>query len=166
MDSLLVLDGQEPLFYKNKKGASDLPPELVGVQEYDLGTVQGVKLTFTGSTGVTLSSAGFLDQTDVVYISGAEDSPDATRDGEVVGTALGLVFSDRHAFQLHEPHGAYNFLTYPNGTKFLHKTEGITISPQIHDGDEEDVFALTVLDMDDPGVPSQMCLVRIRYEMQ
>ena len=124
-----------------------------------------MKLTFTGSAPATVSTNRIFEKTEFIYTAGAEASPDATRDGAVVGTAMGLVQSvdfvnsDKGDLEA----GLYNFLSYPNGTRFLHKTEGVTIPPGTDFWQQKDGVALTVLDLDDPNVPSQMCLVQIEY---
>jgi hypothetical protein len=166
MDSLLVSDGQEPLFY-HKHEEITAPPSLADVVEYMLGSVDGVKLAFTGSAPAFLSADNDFEDTAFVYIAGAEASPDATRDGAVVGTAMGIIHSkDFKSKQKHDVEaGSYNFLTYPNGEKFLLKTEGVIIPPATSRKlfNKEDGVALTVLDMDDPTLASQMCVVYMRH---
>ena len=108
---------------------------------------------------------GDVETTKFVYIAGAEASLDATRDGDVVGTAMGVIQSldFQKGGTADVEAGRYNFLTYPNGTKFLQKTEGVTIPPGFGRLSQKEVdgVALTVLDMDDPNVASQMCVVHI-----
>lgn len=167
MDSLLIDDGQAPLFYSKERNTFK-PPKISDVVEYNLGSVKGVNLTFTGSAPSLLSANQYAENTQFVYIAGAEASPDATRDGDVVGTAMGIIRSidyksrTKNDFEV----GSYNFLTYPNGTEFLHKTEGVTVasSGRRLGLSEKEFLALTVLDMDDPDVASQMCVVRIQVK--
>ena len=200
MNSLLELDGQESIFSFDKNNNDDDhtsldpvdPPQLYNILNFDLGSIQDVPLTFTGgvsispptpTTNTTVTSSSPFAQNEFIYIAGAEASPDATRDGKVVGTAMGFISTSAATTTTSKQNGnkdngnvnvIYNYLTYPNGTKFLHKTEGvtpITIPASAHyqqhvqikgNGDDDDtMFALTVLDMDDPSVPSQMCLVQI-----
>ena len=85
-----MLDGQAPLFYPQIP-TSLSPPSLLDVVNFQLGTVHGVELTFTGSAPASVSFNRILEATEFIYIAGAEASPDATRDGVVVGTAMGLV---------------------------------------------------------------------------
>lgn len=156
MDSLLVADGQEPLFYENESLPRHIsPPKLLDVIEYNLGSVDGVSLSFTGSAP---STDDLFSQREFVYIAGAEASPDATKDGAVVGTAMGFVRPNSDDLS-----AVYNFLAYANGTKFLHKTEGVTVpfGTGIWGDGTKSGTALTVLDMDNPNVPSQMCVVQI-----
>ena len=176
MDSLLVADGQDPIFFHEKSKSFLPPPQIRDIVNFDLGSVNGVSLTFTGSAPAAAVAATaspknrVFEETDFIYTAGAEASPDATRDGAVVGTAIGLVKSIDFARndKLDYDAGIYNFMTYPNGTKFLHKTEGITIPPGTGFWQRQrrrqggDGIALTVLDLDNPNVPSQMCLVQIK----
>ncbi|MBV9775184.1 MAG: hypothetical protein JO040_14620, partial [Gemmatimonadetes bacterium] len=57
------------------------PPRPRGVVRYDLGAMDGFKLTFT--------DAAWFDGR-IVFSAAAEDSPDVTRDGVVAGSALGV----------------------------------------------------------------------------
>ena len=191
MDSLLEKDGQVPLFFPDQPATeADLAPPVVSdIVEFHLGSVNGVDLTFTGSAPTWLlgdyetatrtgqqQSTIIREDTEFVYIAGAEASPDATRDGAVVGTAMGVIHSTdydnangNHYNGADVEVGVYNYLTYPNGEPFLHKTEGVTIPPGQHRQHEpgkrgnRNIFALTVLDMDDPDVASQMCVVQMRF---
>jgi len=168
MDSLLLIENQRPLFYPEQESTFE-PPALSDVVEYDLGNVKGVNLTFTGSTSAFLAVQQDFENTRFVYIAGAEASPDATRDGVVVGTAMGIVRAVDYKSETRTDYevGRYNFLTYPNGTKFFHKTEGVTIPPGRLGllQKQKASIALTVLDMDDPDVASQMCVVRIHQSV-
>ena len=169
LDSLLVLDDQEPLFYRNNKPTNvSSPPGLHDVVQFNLGSIDGVNITFTGSAPASVSASRILEKTEFVYTASAEASPDATRDGAVAGTVLGLVqsidFSQRDE-KLNDSYeaGVFNFLSYANGTRFLYKTEGVTIPPGTGFWKQKDGVALIVLDMDNPNVPSQMCLVQLEY---
>lgn len=161
-----MTDGQDPLFYPDIANGAASVPRLLDVREYFLGMAGDVKLTFTGSAPASISSNSVFEESDFIYIAGAEASPDATRDGAVVGTAMGLI----HSFDYKDEStasidaGSFNYLTYPNGTKFLHKTEGVTIPPgsgKVVQNNQIRGTALTVLDMDNANIPSQLCLVNI-----
>lgn len=52
------------------------------ITQYDLGWMEGVRLSFTDAT---------LVRSGILYSAAAEDSPDAVLDGEVAGSALGLI---------------------------------------------------------------------------
>jgi hypothetical protein len=55
-------------------------PALHNVQQYELGEIDGVRLSFTDATNVG-------DR--IIYLAAAEASPDATHDGPVSGVAIG-----------------------------------------------------------------------------
>lgn len=59
------------------------PPRIQDVVRYELGELEGVRLTFTDATP--------MGDGRVLFLATAEDSPDAVRDGEVFGTALGVL---------------------------------------------------------------------------
>ncbi|MFL5381118.1 MAG: DUF6929 family protein [Longimicrobiaceae bacterium] len=60
-------------------------PSIRNVVQYDLGTIEGLPLTFTDAE--TLGDA-------ILYAAAAEDSPDAVRDGPVAGCAIGIIEGD------------------------------------------------------------------------
>lgn len=66
-------------------GDGRLPP-LSRVTAYDLGTIAGVRLGFT--------DAAALPDGRVAFIAAAEASPDAVRDGEVLGCRFGVIAGD------------------------------------------------------------------------
>jgi hypothetical protein len=66
-------------------GRAGFPP-LERVTAYDLGTIDGVRLGFT--------DAAALPDGRVAFVAAAEASPDAVRDGEVVGCRFGVIASD------------------------------------------------------------------------
>ena len=64
------------------------PPMPTAVVQYELGSMGGASLTFTDATpSWGLSGAAGS----VLYLAAAEASPDANRDGEVVGSAIGVI---------------------------------------------------------------------------
>ncbi len=63
-------------------------PGLESIVQYDLGTVDGVRLGFTDAARVGERT---------FYLAAAEASPDATRDGPVAGVAIGLLDELRYA---------------------------------------------------------------------
>jgi hypothetical protein len=107
---------------------------------YDLGTLEGVPLGFTDAAvwrGGTLYSAA------------AEESPDAVRDGRVVGSVIGVID--------HAAAGArWAPLTEPSGRLFAGKVEGMVVTRDASDR------LLVVVDADDPGAGSTLCSVRLR----
>lgn len=109
------------------------------VRTYDLGTMNGVPLTFT--------DAALLPDGRTLFLAAAEDSPDTYHDGVVVGTALGILENDGSA--------RYAPITHSDGTPFLGKPEGIAPNP----ANSREGFV--VIDKDDPDLPCE--LVRIAY---
>jgi len=110
----------------------DAPTPRLVVQ-YDLGRVRGVRLTFTDAT---LAPGGRI-----LYLAGAEDSPDTVQDGEVTGAAVGVM-----------AHGAvrWTHLASANGAPLVVKAEGVALHP------EDPCLALVVIDADDPAAPAEL----------
>lgn len=113
-------------------------PEVRAVRRWDLGTVRGVRLTFTDA-----DTRG----EHVFYLAAAEDSPDTYRDGPVVGVALGIVEGDRARYALIRDAG---------GAPFVEKAEGLAFDPA------DPRRAYVVLDRDDPASPSELCVLELR----
>lgn len=115
-------------------GEEPAAARLLRVTRYALGTARGVRLGFTD--GAALPGGGFA------FLAAAEASPDAVRDGEVVGTALGVV----------TPEGArVGALLDERGAPLLDKVEGLALDPG------EPRRAWVVVDADDPGRASELC---------
>jgi len=114
-------------------GASPLL-ELERVTEYDLGAIGGVPLTFTDATS---GPAGAL-----LYLAAAEASPDAVRDGPVMGSGIGVISATR---------ARQAALSDTDGRPLLEKTEGVVLDP----GDPTRAFV--VIDPDDPARPCELC---------
>ena len=105
-------------------------PALTQVEGFDLGNVNGHRLTFTDAADTPMG---------VLYLAAAEASPDATQDGPVAGVALGVLGADlRHAL-IGDEHGA----------PLLDKLEGLAAG-----GEDGVVYA--VADRDDPQLPSEL----------
>ena len=115
----------------------DPPPLPVNVARYDLGTLDGVPLGFTDAT---MWRGGTL------YTAAAEASPDAVRDGRVVGSVIGLL----------DP-GAPRWapLTEPSGRPFEGKVEGVVASRDAPDR------LYVAVDADDPDAGSLLCAVQL-----
>ncbi|HEX2092140.1 MAG TPA: hypothetical protein VHG28_07040 [Longimicrobiaceae bacterium] len=114
------------------------PPEPRSVVRYRLGALDGLPLTFTDAT-----AAGGR----VVFSAAAEDSPDATRDGRVAGSALGVIDAPGRA--------RWTVLRDAEGWSFPDKVEGVALSP----GSAGRAYA--VVDRDDPAVPSELLEVEL-----
>ena len=115
------------------------PPAPVNVMRYDLGTLGGVALGFTDAT---------LWRGETLYTAAAEESPDAVRDGRVVGSAVGTLDHD----------GATRWapLMDRSGRLFEAKVEGVVASRDASDR------LFVVVDADDPDAGSTLCTVRLR----
>lgn len=118
------------------------PPRLEAVTPYDLGTVRGVRLTFTDATA--LPGGGLL------YLAAAEASPDTYRDGPVAGVAMGLIAPDGSARWT-----ALADATGGDERPFVDKAEGLALDPR------DPRRAYLVLDLDDPAAPSALCEVEL-----
>ena len=114
------------------------PPQLQHVVTFDLGTSSGARLTFTGATALEES---------LMFTASAEASPDTIRDGEVTGSALGLIVEDEARLAP---------LTTSSGELMRAKAEGVAL----HRNDN--TLAYVVLDRDDPERPAELCRVRLR----
>lgn len=112
---------------------------LERVLQYDLGNVRGVPWTFTDAT---LGPGGT-----VLFAAAAEDSPDAVRDGPVLGAALGIFDGDGAA--------RLTPLTDASGQPVHDKVEGIVLDP----GNARRLYV--VIDADDPEQAAEMCEVEI-----
>ena len=113
------------------------PPGPRDVVRYELGVIDGIPLGFTDATA--LGDA-------VLFSAAAEDSPDATRDGRVAGSAVGVIAADGRA--------RWAPLTDPDGRTFDGKVEGLLAA-----GDGVTLFV--VVDADDPDAPSELCTVEL-----
>lgn len=114
------------------------PPEPRDVVRYRLGSVDGLRLGFTDAA----HAGGRL-----LFCASAEDSPDATRDGRVAGSALGVLGADGGA--------RWTLLRDERGDPFTGKVEGMAVPPGSRDR------AWVVVDRDDPDAPSELCDVEL-----
>ena len=111
------------------------------VTQYALGALDGVRLTFTDAA--LAPASGRLH-----YLACAERSPDAVRDGEVVGSVLGV-------FDQVDGDQPLRFapLTDGDGRALAVKAEGLAFG--------EGGAVYLVLDADDPARPSDLCRVEL-----
>ena len=110
------------------------PPSLTSVVCVDLGHVGGVPFGFTDATA--------LPDGRVVFLAGAEDSPDTYRDGDVLGARVGLLDGERVVLA--------EILDESDRPTSL-KLEGVEFEGFAASGAIE---LLAVADMDDPDVPA------------
>ena len=118
--------------------AARTAPAPQNVTHHDLGALGGVRLAFTDASA---AGAGIL------FLAAAEASPNALEDGEVTGTALGLLRPDgtRVVAPLHDE----------AGRPLREKAEGLAVDP------DEPERAFVVVDRDDPDVPADLLLVEL-----
>jgi hypothetical protein len=112
-------------------------PAPSAIVQYDLGEIDGVPLGFTD--GIRWGDG-------VLYAAAAEASADAVQDGEVLGSAIGVIDAAGRA--------RWTLVRDADGAPFTAKVEGVLA------GDEPGRL-LVVVDVDDPDVPSELCVVEI-----
>lgn len=118
------------------RGERERPPEIARVTRYELGTVEGVPLTFTDAT---------WSHDELAFVASAEASPDTVQDGVVLGTRIGTLAEDGSArtFPLLDEHGAPARI----------KAEGMARDPA------DPTRLYLVVDMDDPALASELLVV-------
>lgn len=111
-------------------------PAPTHVVAHDLGSIDGTRLTFTDACA---TAAG------TVFLAAAEASPNAIDDGEVKGTAVGLV----------RPNSSHVLvrLVDERGQPLTDKVEGIALDPS------SPGTAYLVIDRDDPAAPAELLQV-------
>lgn len=110
-------------------------PPIEDVVEWDLGSIDGVRLTFTDGVG----AFGTLH-----YLAAAEASPDAVADGPVAGVALGVLGETPRYAIVEDERG-----------RFLGKAEGLAFDPS------DRRRAYLVIDRDDPERAAELCTVQL-----
>ena len=111
VDATCDLDVAELVAWLDAPGVRP-PPRPRDVVQWDLGSVRGVRLTFTDSC----AGPGGV----IAFLAAAEASPDAVRDGEVVGVAIGVI----------EPAAArWTLVRDDQGAPVLDKCEGLAWVP-------------------------------------
>jgi hypothetical protein len=116
--------------------SSSPPPKLTAITQYALGEIDGLPLGFT-------DAAILGDAT--IYTAAAEASKDASEDGRVSGSVIGVI----------PGRGKLRYATIVDefGRASTDKVEGIVAMPGRNDG----VFI--VVDPDDHAKPSELCTV-------
>jgi hypothetical protein len=115
------------------------PPAPANIVRYELGMLGGIALSFTDAT---------LWRDMVLYTATAEDSPDATRDGRVTGSAIGVID--------HAGRTRWAPLTDAVGQPLAAKVEGLAVV------DDEGDRLVVVIDSDSPDAASELCTVELR----
>jgi len=113
-----------------------LVPHLQQICQYHLGTLEELRLTFTDAT---------VTQQNVIFSATAEDSPDASSDGVVAGSVLGILDADARWIELRTL----------DGSLFTSKVEGVCASR------ESANRLYLVVDVDDPIRPCELCEVEL-----
>lgn len=116
------------------------PPSIQNVIQYELGQIGGTKLTFT--------DALCREDGQTLFLATAEDSPDAVRDGEVFGTAIGRL--DNKASPRWAP------LCEASGDPLRVKAEGIVLSQT------SQKRAYVVLDSDTARAPAELLDIELK----
>jgi hypothetical protein len=114
-------------------------PPLRGIVGWDLGDVNGTRLTFTDAVATRGRWTAFL--------ACAEDSPDATRDGPVAGVVVGRL-DDRERI------AEVGVILDERGEPLLDKAEGIAL-------DDDARRAWLVIDRDDATRPAELLELRL-----
>lgn len=121
-------------------------PVLSNVVRYDLGRINGVPWTFTDATVVPGLGDGGTQEPGVVFVGAAEDSPDTYRDGEVLGSCIGVLAGE---------HTEVLPVEDESGNLAKLKLEGIEYKPSSAGS------FWVVADMDDPTAPALLAEVTI-----
>jgi len=118
--------------------SSTRPPTPTRVVQYELGQLGGIAIGFT-------DAASFGDQT--LYSAAAEATDDASEDGPVGGSVLGVI----------DPRGTvrYTSIVDVTGQAFVEKVEGVVLSPS------DPKRAFIVIDPDDATRPAELCEVEL-----
>ncbi len=115
-------------------------PEIQNVVQYDLGSLGGVSLGFTDATS----------QDGRVFFSGsAEASPNATQDGPVTGSVIGVMKD--------EGEGRWIEVKTSEGADYTGKIEGLVVLPGAKSG-----FA--IVDMDSTEIPSELLFLELHMQ--
>ena len=113
-------------------------PGLHRIAQYDLGTLGGIRLTFTDAAATDWG---------MLYVASAENSPDSITDGSVIGSVIGILDDGRGC--------RWTQLCDAEGRPFNAKIEGICADRNL----EGLVYAVT--DADDPARPSELLEVAL-----
>lgn len=119
------------------RGRGPLPP-ILDARRWHLGTIDGVRLTFTDATAIGAR---------VFITAAAEASPNAYDDGVVVGCAFGVLGEALHPILDEE------------GRAFVAKPEGLALVAQ---ADGRVTRGWLVIDSDNPHTPAELLTVAIQ----
>lgn len=116
----------------------NLPPRPTAIIQYDLGDLDGVRLGFTDAA---------MGRDMLLFSAAAEMSPDATRDGPVAGSVIGLFDAPDRL--------RWTELRDQEGNRYPGKVEGLLLASDTMNR------AYVVVDRDDPARPSELCEVEL-----
>jgi hypothetical protein len=108
-------------------------PCPTNVIQYDLGLLDGVRLSFTDAA---------THENCIHFTATAEACPTATEDGPVTGSVLGQIGANA---------ARWTILLDENGDRLDGKVEGLTFNPAV------DNHGWLLIDRDDPLVPTELC---------
>lgn len=163
VDATADLDWTELLTYLN--GPEGAPsPRLTDVAQFELGSLDRVRLTFTDAA--LLCTASAAGERKFLYSATAEASPDAIRDGPVAGSAIGIIAEATvgpTALLAAQPtrewamevSARWTVLRDGGGAPFAGKVEGIV--PHQSDGRR----AYVIVDRDAGDWPSELCEIAL-----
>jgi hypothetical protein len=123
------------------------PPAPFGVVQYELGSIDSSALSFTDATASWESRSGGAP---ILYSAAAEASPDATRDGAVVGSAIGVI-EEHHG----ETTARWAELQDRDGGRLTLKAEGVALARNAPNR------LLVVVDVDAHDRPSELLEVQL-----
>jgi hypothetical protein len=114
------------------------PPLPRNITHYELGLLEGVRLTFTDAA---------VRGKSLFFTAAAEASPNAVEDGPVAGSVLGCIDADGRA--------TWTALSDQQGAPLREKVEGLCFSA----ADAKRAWIL--IDRDDPCAPAELCEVQL-----
>lgn len=161
VDASCEVDWRALIAYARQPDAAE-PPPITNVQPYDLGELDGTRLTFTDATLATQPGGADATGYPMLYTAAAEASPDASRDGDVAGSVIGIVRRDgggnSDGDDAARPvlSARYALLLDEDGSVSKAKIEGIALHPDSRDR------LYVVVDADSHDRPSELWEVELQ----
>lgn len=160
VDATCEVDWRALIAYATQPDAVE-PPPITNVQQYDLGELEGTRLSFTDATLAPTMQPGGADATGfpMLYTAAAEASPDASRDGDVAGSVIGIVRRDGEGERADARlvlSARYAPLLEEDGGVSKAKVEGIALHPDTRDR------LYVVVDADSHDRPSELWEVELQ----
>ncbi|MGW6374698.1 DUF6929 family protein [Rhodococcus sp. NPDC055112] len=116
-------------------------PEVIGVNWFRLGTLDGV--------GLGVTDAAVLSPHRTVFLAAAEQTDDAIADGPVAGAAVGLIDGPADSLSVR-----WTRLLESDGRPSVRKVEGLTVDDDLRGG-------WLITDPDDPTRSAELCRVEL-----